>query len=78
MSDKPYGIWVELRILKERTGFTSAELARQASVGKGYLWQLENGQRWPSATVTKKLAEALRVPYTVLERHLPVDGEGVA
>ena len=68
MADKPYGIWAELRILKERTGFTSAELARQANVGKGYLWQLENGQRWPSAAVTKKLAEALKVPYTVLAR----------
>lgn len=68
MTDKAYGQWAELRILRERTGFSLSELSRQANVGKGYLWQLENGQRWPGAAVTKKLAEALKVPYTMLER----------
>jgi transcriptional regulator with XRE-family HTH domain len=73
MADKPYGIWAELRILKERTGLKSAELARQANVAKGYLSQLETGARWPTPAVTKKLADALRVPYTVLERQRPAD-----
>jgi len=75
MNDKPHGIWHELRVLRERTGLSAAELARQADMSRSYLSQLENGDRWPTPTVTKKLAEALRVPYTVIAR---LDAEVVA
>lgn len=34
----------------------------------GYLSDLENGRREPNATVTKKLAVALNVPVSVLEK----------
>jgi transcriptional regulator with XRE-family HTH domain len=63
-----YGVWKELRVLRERTGWKSADLSKEADIGKGYLSDLENGNRWPNATVTKKLADALKVPYSVLER----------
>lgn len=77
-----FGVWHELRILRERTGWKSAELARKTVVGcgkhmsPGYLSDLENGKRWPNPTVIKALADALAVPYTVLERH-PID-EGMS
>lgn len=63
-----YGVWHELRIIRERSGVLSADLAKEAGMSKGYLSDLENGHRFPNARVTKKLAEALKVPYTVLER----------
>lgn len=68
MVNKSYGVWQELRILRERTGWSSAELSRTSGVSTPYLSQLENGDRWPNATVTKKLAVALKVPVSVLER----------
>lgn len=71
-----YGVWRELRVLRERTGWTSADLSRESEVSAPYLSQLENGDRWPNPRVTKKLAEALRVPVSVLER--PADEKDVA
>lgn len=81
MTKSRYGVWHELRIIRERTGWKSAELARKVVIGPGkhmspgYLSDLENGNRWPNQTVVKALAVALNVPYTVLERH---DQEKVA
>lgn len=63
-----YGVWRELRVIRERTGWASADLSRESGVSAPYLSQLENGDRWPNARVTKKLADALRVPVSVLER----------
>lgn len=63
-----YGVWRELRIIRERTGWASADLSRESGVSAPYLSQLENGDRWPNPRVTKKLADALRVPVSVLER----------
>lgn len=68
MTEKHYGIWHELRVIRERTGYSSAALAREAGLARSYVWQLENGRRWPNPTVTKKLADALHVPYTVIAR----------
>lgn len=63
-----YGVWRELRVIRERTGWASADLSRESGVSAPYLSQLENGDRWPNPRVTKKLADALRVPVSVLER----------
>jgi transcriptional regulator with XRE-family HTH domain len=65
---KTFGVWNELRVLRERTGFSSADLAREANIPPSLMSMLENGKRWPTTKVTKKLADALKVPYTVLER----------
>lgn len=75
MTATRFGVWHELRIIRERTGWSSADLAKKADISPGYLSDLENGKRWPNAKMTKKLAVALAVPYTVLERH---DQESVA
>lgn len=60
--------WLELRVLREKDGHSLSSLARAANVALGYLSDLENGKREPSAVVTKKLAVALNVPVSVLEK----------
>lgn len=75
MAKSRFGVWHSLRVVRERSGWKSADLARNTIVGPGkhmspgYLSDLENGNRWPNATVVRALADALKVPYTVLERH---------
>lgn len=68
MPNKPHGPWHELRVIRSRTGLSGAALAREAGIARSYLSQLETGERWPNPTVIRKLADALKVPYTVLER----------
>lgn len=70
MVKQSYGVWQELRIIRERTGWSSADLSRESKLSAPYLSQLENGDRWPNAKVTKQLAVALKVPVSVLERPL--------
>lgn len=70
-----FGTWHELRVIRERTGFSAADLAKEAGMSPGYLSDLENGKRWPNAKMTKKLSVALNVPFTVLERN---EAENVA
>ena len=69
MQKTTYGVWKELRVIRERTGWSSADLAKECEkMSAAYLSQLENGHRWPNAKVTKQLANALKVPVSVLER----------
>lgn len=74
MTKTRFGVWHSLRVVRERSGWASADLARKTVLNEkpmspGYLSDLENGKRWPNAKVIKALALALNVPYTVLERH---------
>lgn len=62
------GQWLELRVLREKDGHSLSSLARAADMSLGYLSDLENGKRRPSAAITKKLARALNVPVSVLEK----------
>ncbi|MBD3778504.1 MAG: helix-turn-helix transcriptional regulator [Micrococcales bacterium] len=61
-------IWWELRVIREKDGHSLTSLAKAADMSLGYLSDLENGRRWPNAVVTKKLAVALNVPVSVLEK----------
>lgn len=60
--------WLELRVIRTKDGHSLASLSRASGVSLSYLSQLESGDRAPSTTVTKKLADALHVPYSVLEK----------
>lgn len=70
----PRTTWTELRVIREKDGHSLASLARAAvdDTGKamslGYLSDLENGKREPSARITKRLARALNVPVSMLEK----------
>lgn len=73
---KGYGPWLELRVIREKDGHSLTSLAHEAGMSLGYVSDLENGRRWPNATVTKKLSTALKVPMSVLER--PISEKDVA
>jgi transcriptional regulator with XRE-family HTH domain len=59
--------WIELRVLREKDGHSLSSLSRESGVSLGYLSDLENGKRRPSAPVIAKLARALNVPKSMLE-----------
>lgn len=60
--------WMELRVLREKDGHSLTSLAKAADMSLSYLSDLENGRREPNARMTKKLAQALNVPVSVLEK----------
>lgn len=65
-----FGPWTQLRFLREHAGLTVIDLATSADVSRPHLTNLENGNRWPTRTVTLKLAAALGVPPAMIERHI--------
>lgn len=69
----PPKTWQELRVLREKDGHSLTSLSDAADMSLGYLSDLENGRREPNARVTKKLAVALNVPVSVLEKHRRID-----
>jgi len=75
-----YGIWDQLRVIRTKDGQSLSELARTSEVSLPYLSDLEAGHRWPNATQVRKLALALNVPMSVLERtrNVTSDGRSVA
>jgi len=58
--------WLELRVIRERDGHSLTSLAKASGFSLSYLSDLERGRRWPSKRVTRALADALRVPFSVL------------
>ena len=50
-----------VRVWREHRGLSLAALADQAGVGKGFLSQIENGQRTGTIETLKKLARALEL-----------------
>lgn len=71
-----FGIWDQLRVIRTKDGQSLAELSRNSGVSLGYLSDLEGGHRWPNPTQVKKIATALNVPMSVLERHRNADSDG--
>lgn len=55
-------------MIRSKDGHSLTSLSKVAGISLGYLSDLENGRRWPNPTVTRKLADALKVPYSVLEK----------
>ena len=53
--EQPVKVWREFR------GLTQTKLAAMAGIGKGYLSQIESGQRAGPLTTRRALAKALRV-----------------
>ncbi len=53
--------------LRREKGWSSARLAREAGISRGYLWQLEHGGKdRPSLEILKRLAKALEVGVSQL------------
>lgn len=56
-----------LAAIRERTGLTKAELAREAGLSKGHVGDLERKRRRTcTRTTVEALAEALEVDWTAL------------
>jgi len=51
-----------LSVIRERTGYSQAQLAARAGVDRTLVFRLEQGTRNASPTVIRKLADALGVP----------------
>ncbi len=71
-----HGVWHQLRVARTKDGQSLTQLARAAQMSLSYLSDLERGRQLPSAEATRKLATALNVPVSVLERRRLVDDEG--
>lgn len=46
---------------RKRLGITQSELARRAELTPAAVWQIEHGDRQPTAETLRKLSEALKV-----------------
>ena len=75
MEDNGKRTWQELRVIREKDGHSLTSLAEAAGMSLGYLSDLENGRREPNARMTKKLAVALNVPVSVLEKDRRIDDD---
>ena len=75
-TSKRFGVWTELRVIRQKDGHTLSSLATEAKISLSYLSDLENGRRWPNPVQIKKLAVALNVPMSVLERERRIDPDG--
>lgn len=60
--------WISLRVIRERNGDSLTSLSKRSGVSLSYLSQLENGDRDPTPAATKKLAMALNVPLSIIEK----------
>lgn len=76
MSRTKFGVWKELRVIREKDGHSLTSLSKSSGVSLSYLSDLENGNRQPNAVQTKKLAVALNCPVSVLEKDRRIDGDG--
>lgn len=61
---------------KDGRSLTDLAAACAPPMSLSYLSDLERGRQMPSADVTRRLAAALNVPTSVLERKRHVDADG--
>ncbi len=67
--------WLELATIVERDGhWTLRKLGAAAGLSHEYVRLLLNGRQKPGNTAIRKLADALKVPFSVLEPS-PRDGD---
>jgi transcriptional regulator with XRE-family HTH domain len=60
--------WVHLRVVRTKDGHSITSLAKAAGMSVSYLSELESGAREPNAKIIKKLAVALNVPVSLIEK----------
>lgn len=60
-----------LRVIRERSGVTKAELARRAGYDRTLITRLENGERPGTPAVIARLAEALQVSQVAICSDVP-------
>ncbi|WP_064442310.1 helix-turn-helix domain-containing protein [Hoyosella altamirensis] len=60
--------WEELTAVRDLAGFRKTDLAKEARISLGHLSDLESGRREPTAPITRRLATALNVPVSVIQK----------
>lgn len=55
-----------VKIVRKKRGIGQQTLAKKLKISQGFLSLVEKGQRVPSLKMTKRLADALRVPVELL------------
>lgn len=55
-----------IRILRETNGIALGSLAKQSELSVGMLSMIEKGQREPSLTALRRIAESLSIPMDVM------------
>lgn len=58
--------WAEVQVFLDRDGINQQELAAKTGLSKTYLSNLITGYRTPSARAIQCIANALRVPQTMI------------
>jgi DNA-binding XRE family transcriptional regulator len=71
VSREPIGS--HIRRLREKKGWTLSELARQSSVSRSYLYQLEENESDPTQETVQKLADAFGVLVSELLGEQPTE-----
>ena len=71
-----HGVWHELRVIRTKDSRSLTDLATDADLSLSYLSDLERGRQLPSAEATRKIATALNVPISVIERNRHIDSDG--
>ncbi len=71
-----HGVWRELRAYRTKDGTSLTALHKITGFSLSYLSDLERGRQLPSADAIAKIAKALNVPVSVLERSRHVDEDG--
>lgn len=70
--------WDRLTITRELAGHTKTSLAKLAGISLGYVNDMEKGRREPNPAVTLKLARALNVPMSFIEKEDRIEGRFAA
>jgi transcriptional regulator with XRE-family HTH domain len=73
-----YGPWEQLRLLRLRSETAQSALASYVGISKQQMANLENGHRWPSQEVTRRIAKALNVPSEMIDRGTVAPPKSVA
>ena len=62
------GLFAEnVKLSRKRLGFTRAHLAKRAGLSPGYIGDIENGKKFPSAEIFERISAALGLrPYQLV------------
>lgn len=61
MTELNRALAANLKFLRQRWGFSQADLAERSDISVGYVGDIEVGVKWPSAEILERLASSLHV-----------------
>jgi len=61
MTDLHRALAANLKVFRQRWGYSQADLAEKGGVSVSYVGEIEVGVKWPSAEILERLAKALHI-----------------